>query len=96
MQSNLIEIDYETLDLLWFSSFRYFLGRATIATHHFCDRLVESWDTIPTRSKVVILRELGKAIADPDPSCLGYKIDADKWKWVFSELTKGGKVNDLL
>ena len=85
--------DDDLLSDLWIGAFRYYLGRATIATHAFAEELTEKWTTIPPRARVVILRDLYSELdsyVEPEDSFsfsrLGTRIDAKKWFWVAEQI----------
>ena len=51
---------------LAFWSFRYFLGRMTITTCDFAERLARAWPTLNDKDRELIRRELDKAFAEDD------------------------------
>jgi hypothetical protein len=85
----MVEFTHDDLTDLWVGAFRYYLGRATIAVHSFCESLVNHWPDVPERAQCVILRELKAAI--DSGSSMGWDIDKHKWQWVFGELNEQGE-----
>lgn len=91
-----MEISKDDLDMLWIGAFRYYLGRSTIATHGFCESLVQHWGNIPKRSQVVIKRDLAEAIRRDDDDrenvrqhkALGHDCDSKMWRAVFDVINK--------
>lgn len=76
---------------LVFWSFRYFLGRQTIATCCFAQELARNWNEIDERNRKLIQRELEEAFrhddeirAEPMQSCPDWKplgADCDRQCW---------------
>ena len=86
----------DDLDMLWIGSFRYYLGRMTIATHSFAESLVQHWGDIPERAQVVIKRDLQDAITRDD-DCrangdnykpLGHDCDSKMWRAAFGAINR--------
>lgn len=75
---------------LWVGSFRYFLGRMTIAVSCYCDQLVKNWPRLDERIQVVIKRELEQAFIEDDLARkqadrvlpLGHDCDRNSWEKV--------------
>lgn len=73
------------LDDLIHSSFRYYLGRRTIATCAFARSLAAAWPLIAKRTREMIARELSQAYADAEryPNSqwkpLGDDCDRESW-----------------
>lgn len=84
------------LDLLWVGAFRYYIGRMTISVHHFCEVLVECWDDLPKKAKILIEKELLREISEDDLARLkgdrfrplGQDVDSKEWRRVYEEISK--------
>lgn len=63
------------IDDLIFWSFRYFLGRMTIAAHCFAEDISASWDELSEKNRVLIEKELEEAFRDDDKS----RSEGNKW-----------------
>jgi hypothetical protein len=73
---------------LVFWSFRYFLGRRTIAACQFARDLANAWDDLPSHVKGLIARELEEAFEKDDearePNSVNYRTlgeDCDRKSW---------------
>lgn len=83
-------------DELVFWSFRYFLGRRTIATCCFAEDLAKAWPYLNERCASMIRRELDEEFAKDDRARsegLGYKTlgddcDRDAWEKVRKAYSK--------
>lgn len=69
---------------LVFWSFRYFLGRRTIATVDFARSLAKIYPLLDGQAKAAIRKELEAAFEglSRDPGSMGHKIDQDAWSKV--------------
>lgn len=85
---------------LVFWSFRYFLGRMTIATCCFARELAESWSYLDPRIQDLIKKELEQAFADDDDARgdvsnkyypLGHDCDREAWETVRKAYNKNEK-----
>ena len=73
---------------LWTASFRYYLGRMTIATHSYGEMLEKHWKDIPKYARKIILRDLEEAIVrdeedrarKSDYKTLGMDMDSNMWR----------------
>jgi len=95
----LINIFDGKIDDLIFWSFRYFLGRMTIATDCFARDLVKAWDLLSDRIKELIGKELEEAFEDDDKARadkknkykiypLGHDCDRESWQLVREKYKK--------
>lgn len=82
---------------LVFWSFRYFLGRQTIATCSFARSLATAWPYLDACHKKLIRRELEEAFASDDEACktgnaylprLGWDCDRAAWQEVRNAYNK--------
>ena len=68
------------------ASFRYYLGRRTIATCAFADNLAKAMPLLSKNTREMILRELKKAFEEearnPDWKPLGDECDKQAWTGV--------------
>lgn len=71
------------LDDLIHSSFRYYLGRRTIATCAFARSLAAAWPLIAKHTREMIARELSQAYSEaerhPEWKPLGDDCDRESW-----------------
>lgn len=71
------------VDDLIHSSFRYYLGRRTIATCAFARSLAAAWPLIAKHTREMIARELSQAYAEaernPEWKPLGDDCDRESW-----------------
>ena len=71
------------LEELVHASFRYYLGRRTIATCAFARSLAVAWPLLSQSTRVMIARELAQAYAEaarnPDWQPLGADCDREAW-----------------
>lgn len=92
---------------LVFLSFRYFMGRMTIATCCFADELAKAWPLLDKRTQTLIREELDKAFAKDDemradPVCsshyypLGMDCDRAHWEKVRSAYTANDQAQPRL
>lgn len=88
---------------LVFWSFRYFMGRMTIATCCFADELAKAWPLLDERTRNLIRKELDEAFAKDDemrsdPVCsshyypLGMDCDRTHWEKVRAAYTANTQV----
>ena len=88
---------------LVFWSFRYFMGRMTIATCCFADELAKAWPLLEERTQNLIRKELDEAFAKDDelradPVCsshyypLGMDCDRAHWERVRAAYTANTKI----
>jgi hypothetical protein len=74
------------------SSFRYYLGRRTIATCAFADNLAKAMPLLSENTRGMILRELKKAFEEearnPDWKPLGDECDKQAWQGVLDAAEK--------
>ena len=83
-------IDFFLHEELIFWSFRYFLGRQTIATLDFAERLARSWEHLSERNQALIKSELEVAFIEDDQARdsgeifkpLGADCDRKGWELV--------------
>jgi hypothetical protein len=78
------------VDDLIHSSFRYYLGRRTIATCAFAKDLADAWDQLRDTTKKMIGRELLQAYEEaekyPETRPLGDTCDREAWDLVKAKL----------
>ena len=86
MNKKIKAIDFFDVDELIHCSFRYFLGRRTIATCAFAQDLAVAWDYLRPTTREMIGQELLKAYEvaekNPDWKPLGDDCDREKWDLV--------------
>ena len=88
-QKILKEFKYDTLSDLVFWSYRYFVGRRTIAATQFADQLSHAWPYLKSNIQQLIQRELDELFRRDDEQRLenterGYLIlgdDVDRAAW---------------
>jgi hypothetical protein len=85
-------IDFFDVDDLIHSSFRYYLGRRTIATCAFARDLAVAWDHLRLTTREMIGRELLKAYEEadkhPEWKPLGDDCDREAWDLVKEKAIK--------
>lgn len=52
--------------VVWIGALRYYMGRTTYATNHFCQVLLNEWDTLSDTTKLLIERDLEEQIQFDD------------------------------
>jgi len=86
MNKKVKAIDFFDVDELIHCSFRYFLGRRTIATCAFAKDLSKAWDYLKPITRKMIGRELLKAYEEaeinPEWKPLGDDCDREAWDLV--------------
>lgn len=79
-------IDFFDVDELIHASFRYYLGRRTIATCAFAKDLASAWDHIGKNTRMMIAEELLRAYKGWRP--LGHDCDREMWDLVKEKAMK--------
>jgi pyruvoyl-dependent arginine decarboxylase (PvlArgDC) len=82
---------FDLNDLIFFT-FRYFIGRMTIATVGFAEKLAEAYPLLSERTKILIRKELEQAYEEaertPEWKPLGDPMDRRAWDLVKKEAEK--------
>lgn len=74
--------------VVWIGALRYYMGRTTYATNHFCQMLIKEWDNLSDSTKKLIERDLEEQLQFDDNArnvndpCKPLGQDCNKHVWL--------------